>query len=82
MSRDTYSCVAFGDNHVRELNLDCNQLGTEALRFPNPTLVDHYMKFFETFWIGANKLVFSLGSKEQDRLNRTTMKKVNPGVQG
>jgi hypothetical protein len=64
MSRDTDSCVAFGYNHVRELNLDRNPFITEALRLSNPTLVDHYMKNFETFWCDANKLVLSLDPRQ------------------
>jgi hypothetical protein len=64
MSRDTHSCVAFGDNHVRELHLDSNPFVTEALRLSNPTLVDHYMKNFETFWCDANKLVLSLDPRQ------------------
>ena len=60
MSRDTHSCAAFGYNHVRELNLGSNPFVTEALRLSNPTLVDHYMKHFKTFWCDANKLVLSL----------------------
>ena len=64
MSRDTHSCVAFGYNHVRELNLDNNPFITEALRLSNPTLVDHYMKNFETFWCDANKLVLSLDPRQ------------------
>ena len=50
----------FRYNYVRELNLDSNPFVTEALRLSNPTLVDHYMKTFETFWTDANKLVLSL----------------------
>ena len=60
MSRDKHSCVVFRYNYVRELNLDSNPFVTEALRLSNPTLVDHYMKNFETFWTDANKLVLSL----------------------
>ena len=60
MSRDKHSCVSFGSNHVSELSLDSNPFVTEALRLSNPTLVDHYMKHFETFWCDANKLVLSL----------------------
>jgi hypothetical protein len=61
LSRDTHSCVAFGYNHVRELNLDSNPFITEALRLSNPTLVDRCLEGVQGAWVtGKTVSVFGL----------------------
>ena len=60
MSRGIHSIAVFKNDLVLELTLESNEFVREALRLCNPTLVDHYMKNFETFWSDANKLVVSL----------------------
>ena len=60
MSRGIHSIAVFKNDFVLELTLESNEFVREALTLCNPTLVDHYMKNFETFWSDANKLVVSL----------------------